>query len=179
MGEAYAFTNRPENFITIMVGLNHPYSRGSVTTPGPEDATKPPIIDPAYLSHPLDLEILARGTQFISTIASQPAFAALLKPAGEGVTLPEYYDREINDLETAKRIVKDRLWTTYHPSCTCAMLPRESGGVVDDRLRVHGTRGLRVVDASVFPMIPMGNIQSSVYAVAERAADFVKADWAV
>lgn len=54
------------------------------------------------------------------------------------------------------------------------MMPREVGGVVDSELRVYGTKNLRVVDASVFPLIPRGNIQSSVYAVAEKAADILK-----
>jgi choline dehydrogenase-like flavoprotein len=53
------------------------------------------------------------------------------------------------------------------------MLPREMGGVVDDQLKVYGTRNLRVVDASVFPLEPAGNIQATVYAVAERAADLI------
>ena len=57
------------------------------------------------------------------------------------------------------------------------MMPREMGGVVSERLVVHGTRNLRVVDASVMPIIPRGNIQSSVYMVAERAADIIKEDW--
>ena len=47
---------------------------------------------------------------------------------------------------------------------------------MDDRLKVYGVKGLRVVDASVFPMIPKGNIQSTVYAVAEKAADILKED---
>jgi choline dehydrogenase-like flavoprotein len=50
------------------------------------------------------------------------------------------------------------------------------GGVVDDRMRVYGVKGLRVCDASVFPVIPKGPIASSVYAVAERAADLIKED---
>jgi choline dehydrogenase-like flavoprotein len=58
------------------------------------------------------------------------------------------------------------------------MLPRDQGGVVDERLRVWGVTGLRVVDSSVMPLIPRANIQSSVYAVAERAADILKEDGA-
>lgn len=54
------------------------------------------------------------------------------------------------------------------------MLPKDKGGVVDERLRVYGVKNLRVIDASVFPMIPRGNTQSSVYAVAERAADLIR-----
>lgn len=54
------------------------------------------------------------------------------------------------------------------------MLPREKGGVVSPELVVYGTENLRVVDASMFPLIPRGNVLSSVYAVAEKAADIIK-----
>jgi choline dehydrogenase-like flavoprotein len=57
------------------------------------------------------------------------------------------------------------------------MLPRKKGGVVDEKLKVYGVKGLRVVDASVMPLITRGNTQATVYAVAERAADLVKEDW--
>ena len=56
------------------------------------------------------------------------------------------------------------------------MMSKDIGGVVDSNLKVYGTRNLRVVDASIFPLIPRGNIQTSVYAVAEKAADIIKAD---
>lgn len=56
------------------------------------------------------------------------------------------------------------------------MLPREQGGVVDEKLRVHGTTNLRVCEASILPLITVGNIMSTVYAVAERAAEIIKAD---
>ena len=72
--------------------------------------------------------------------------------------------------------VKNSFSSEYHPLGTCAMGPKEQGGVVDERMRVHGTRNLRVVDASVFPLQVRGNLASLVYAIAERAADFVKAD---
>jgi choline dehydrogenase-like flavoprotein len=55
------------------------------------------------------------------------------------------------------------------------MLPRAEGGVVDSDLRVYGTKNLRVVDASIFPLHVQGNIMSLVYAVAERGADLIKA----
>jgi choline dehydrogenase-like flavoprotein len=58
------------------------------------------------------------------------------------------------------------------------MIPEALGGVVDDRLRVYGLQGLRVMDASVFPLIPKAAIQATVYAVAEKAAYRIKEDWA-
>ena len=55
-----------------------------------------------------------------------------------------------------------------HESGTCAMMPRELGGVVDAELRVYGVRGLSVVDASVIPLVPSTNLCATVYAVAEK-----------
>ena len=160
-----------DNYITIMVGLNHPFSRGSVHI-GTSDPRRPPVIDPNYLSHQLDLEILARGTQFIERIVEDPAMKRLLKTENR---IPG--NANLRDLESTKQVTKDRLWTTYHLSCSCPMMPRKLGGVVNDRLKVHGTRNVRIVDASIFPMITLGNIQATVYAVAERACDLIKQDW--
>lgn len=75
------------------------------------------------------------------------------------------------DLDAAKDIVKELLSSTFHPTGTCAMMLKELNGVVDSRLKVYGTKNLRVVDASI------GNIQATVYAVAEKAADLIKGDW--
>jgi choline dehydrogenase len=72
--------------------------------------------------------------------------------------------------------VKKSLQSEYHPAGTCAMLPRKKGGVVDERFRVHGVRSLRVVDASVFPLLPRANLQTLVYAIAERAAEWIRVD---
>lgn len=170
MKDLLAPTN-PKNYITIMVANNHPFSRGSchIRSASPDGK---PSLDPKYLSHPLDLEILARQTQYIETIVKTEPLASLLKPVGR---LPE--GKEATTLEAAKEIVKERLLSTFHPVGTCAMMPKELGGVVDSRLKVHGIKNLRVVDASIFPMETLGNIQATVYAVAEKAADLIKEDW--
>lgn len=112
--------------------------------------------------------------KYIPTIAAAEPLASLLKT--DGRRLPGGID--IGSLEGAKEHCRRNLITNNHPCGTCAMMPRAMGGVVDDRLKVYGVKGLRVVDASIFPMIPRGNIQSSVYAVAEKAADLIREDWA-
>ncbi|MCJ1356971.1 MAG: hypothetical protein MMC33_006967 [Icmadophila ericetorum] len=160
----------PGNYLTIFVALSHPFSRGSVHI-NSADPNVAPTIDPKYFSHPLDIEILARHVQFFETIAKTEPFSTLLKPNGRRIPV----DTHVEDLATAKELSK-LLISNYHPTGTCAMMPRDMGGVVNERLIVHGTTNLRVVDASIMPMIPRGNIQSSVYAIAERAADIIKQD---
>ena len=162
----------PGNYLTLLVTVSHPFSRGSVHIAS-SDPREKPTLDPRYLSHPLDLEILARQTQFFDTIASTPPWSSLLKP--DGRRIPAGVD--LSDLKQAKGLARQMI-TNFHPVGTCPMGSREKGGVVDERLRVHGVKGLRVVDASVFPLIMRGNVVSSVYAVAERAAEMVREDWA-
>jgi choline dehydrogenase-like flavoprotein len=82
-------------------------------------------------------------------------------------------DVNLQNTEAARGAVRDWVMGEYHPCGTCSM-----GQVVDGKLRVNGVSGLRVADASVFPNHVSGNICSSVYAVAEKAADIIKADYA-
>lgn len=162
----------PGNYITIVTMICHTFSRGVVHINSADPATKP-LYDPRYLSHPLDLEILARQTQYLETIVETEPLKSMLKK--DGRRIPAQADA--HDLSSAKEIAKERLYTAFHPSSTCAMIPRELGGVVSEKLIVHGTSNLRIVDASVFPIEPLGNIQATVYAVAEKAADLIKHDW--
>ena len=163
--------SRPEHYLTIMSILNHPFSRGSCHITS-ADASVKPEWDPKFNANPADLEMLARSVQFSERIARTAPFSDMLKPGG--ARNPEIVG---DSLEDAREVVRQRQISVYHPSSSCAMLPKELGGVVDERLRVYGVKGLRVVDASVFPLQPLGNIQSTVYAVAEKAADMIKEDW--
>ena len=163
----------PGNFYTIAVSLMHPLSRGSshITSSDPNDK---PAVDPKYLVHPLDLEIFARHVRFIGTIMQTEPLKSLLKPGG---LVNRAAPKDLQSLDAIKEYVKDTGLSSWHPTTTCAMLPRNAGGVVDHRLIVHQTKNLRIVDASVMPITPRGNPQSSVYAIAERAADFIKMDY--
>jgi choline dehydrogenase-like flavoprotein len=170
----YITPSQPENYLTVMTILNHPFSRGSIHISS-SDVSSLPVWDPAYNTNPLDMELFARSLQFVDKIvAPTSAFGSLLKPSGKRIP-----DIRADDFEQAREIVRQRQISVFHVAGSCAMLPRDKGGVVDNRLRVYGVKGLRVVDASVFPLEPSGNLQSTVYAVAERAADILKEDRAV
>ncbi|MDK1389408.1 GMC family oxidoreductase N-terminal domain-containing protein [Sinorhizobium sp. 8-89] len=83
--------------------------------------------------------------------------------------------RNITSDEALRTYVRENAWG-HHACGTCAIGPRELGGVVDSAFRVHGVSGLRVVDASVFPRIPGYFLATAVYMVAEKAADVILAD---
>ncbi|KID81218.1 glucose-methanol-choline (gmc) oxidoreductase [Metarhizium guizhouense ARSEF 977] len=173
-GESIIRTKFPENYITIAISLLHPLSCGSSHIAS-ADPKVSPAIDPRYLSNPADVEVLARHVRYIDVIAKSEPLASMLKPGGKrSPGIPD--DLRDVPLDKVKDFVKSAAKSTFHPTSTCAMMPREKGGVVDSRLRVWGTKGLRVVDASVIPIITRGNPQSSVYAIAERAADLLKLD---
>jgi choline dehydrogenase-like flavoprotein len=74
-----------------------------------------------------------------------------------------------------RQFVRDNAWG-HHASCTCPIGPAEQGGVLTSDFRVHGTQGLRVADASVFPRIPGLFLVSAVYIIGEKAADVILAD---
>ncbi|KAL1306162.1 hypothetical protein AAFC00_004269 [Neodothiora populina] len=163
-------------FISVVSVLNHPFSRGSVHIASSDPLAKPSL-DTGLLEHPLDLELIAHHILWTENLVSADPLSKLLKPGGKRLP-PMPSEPGKMTLEQAKQIATDRVVPHYHLCGTCAMMPERKGGVVDSKLKVYGTKGLRVVDASVFPLIPRGNIQSSVYAVAEKAADIIKGELA-
>ena len=161
----------PENYVVILSALTSPLSRGSTHITSADPLAKP-AIDPQYLVHPVDVEVHARQVRFIEDLVKTEPLAGVLKVGG--AKLPRDY--ELGTVDKAKEHVRRHVISNNHSTSSCAMMPKELGGVVDNKLKVYGVEGLRIVDASVMPMIPKGNIQSSVYAVAEKAADLIKAD---
>ncbi|KAI0544608.1 oxidoreductase [Xylaria curta] len=160
---------QPGKHLTIAAILAQPLSRGTVHITS-NDSAEAPEVDPKYLSNPLDREVFARHIKYIESIASSAPLSDMLKkPLERNSPLAH-----ITDLNAALRYMESRAISMWHPAGTCAMLPENLGGVVDASLRVHGVNGLRVVDASVVPLLPPGNLQSTVYAIAERAADIIK-----
>jgi len=114
-----------------------------------------------------DVKSVVEGIKYVRTL-TEP-----LKKEGL-IAEEELPGPAVTSDEDLTQFVKDRAWG-HHASCTCPIGPQEQNGVVDGDFRVHGTEGLRIVDASVFPKIPGFFIVSSVYTIGEKAADVISA----
>ncbi|ETS78874.1 hypothetical protein PFICI_08727 [Pestalotiopsis fici W106-1] len=158
------------NVIAAVVWTLLPFSWGSVHLSTPSAADYP-VIDSQFISVDFDIDVLtAAGRLSQELYGTAPLSEWIAGPVEGGGPAPGASDEDWREhiLGTAT--------TTYHEVGTCVMLPRELGGVVDSRFKVYGTRNVRVVDASVIPVQMSGNPSGTVYAVAERAADIIKAD---
>ena len=141
-------------------------SRGTVRLAS-ADPMATPLIDPAFLSDPDDMQRLVRGFKLMRTLLQQPALAGY-KGRESQASAGARSDAEI------EQFVRDHADTVYHPVGSCRM---GSGAldVVDAQLRVHGIDGLRVVDASIMPSVVSGNTNAPTIMIAEKAADLLRA----
>jgi choline dehydrogenase len=144
-----------------------PRSKGELTLRS-ADPTAAPRIEANYLSDPEgeDLRVLVEGSKIARRIFDAPAFA---RYAGEPL-LPT--SRPTSDEEIVEHIRRNAQ-TLYHPVGTCKM-GIDGLAVVDPELRVHGVENLRVVDASVMPVIPRGHTHASTVMIAEKAVDLIR-----
>ncbi|KDE03474.1 hypothetical protein MVLG_06036 [Microbotryum lychnidis-dioicae p1A1 Lamole] len=169
LNSALASQNPPRFFYSLLGALVAPLSRGTVSLAS-ADSSVYPKIDPNWITHPGDQAVAIEIFKKIRRIFNTEAFRAVR------ANTEEYYPglNVQSDADILKTI-QASVQTVWHAACTCAMGSRSSGGVLDPYLRVYGVNRLRVVDASSFPMLPPGHPQSSVYMLAERAADFIRA----
>jgi choline dehydrogenase-like flavoprotein len=148
--------------------VQHPLSKGNVHISS-INITSKPAINPNYLSHPYDLEAAANLAKFLRTIASAEPMRS--------VWTDEYEPgKAVQSDEDWKKYALSNTLSIYHPIGTAALLPEKDGGVVDAELKVYGTRSLRVVDASIIPLLPSAHIQTLVYGIAEKAAEMIIAE---
>ncbi|MGW3244923.1 GMC family oxidoreductase [Streptomyces sp. NPDC001070] len=151
---------------TITVALMAPWSHGTVRLSGTAPGA-PPLIDPRYYADIRDLDAMVRGLRAAREIAAAPALAHWR--AEEFLPGPDV------DGETALRAYLCRNLRSYsHYAGTCR-IGTDAHAVVDPALRVRGVDGLRVADASVMPSLVSANTNATVYAVAERAAELLRA----
>jgi choline dehydrogenase len=151
----------PHSGFTCAVSQLQVESRGSVHIRSADPAA-PPAIRYNYLATENDRRVMVEGLKIVRRICATPPmrdYVAGEYLPGEKVTNDDdwlAYCREMGE-------------TVFHPTSTCSM-----GKVVDDKLKVNGLQRLRVIDASVMPAVPSGNINAAVIALAEKAADLLK-----
>ena len=155
---------RKAHGVSNLIILTRPESRGELKlrTNDPMDS---PLIDTNYLAAERDREALRRGLRIAREIFSQKAYA---RYRGVEVT-PGAACHDDKQLDSYFR---DTIGVNYEAVGTCRM-GHDDGAVVDDRLKVRGLEGLRVVDGSVMPRITTGDPNASIIMIAEKAADFI------
>ncbi|MCP4187033.1 MAG: choline dehydrogenase [Gammaproteobacteria bacterium] len=149
----------------VHVGHNKPKSRGTIRAKTAQVGDKPEIRF-NYLQHEEDIEAFRACVRLTREIIQQKA-------------MDPYRDSEIQPGEAVQSdeeidaFVRSAVESAYHPSCACRM-GEDDLAVVDSETRVRGIESLRVVDSSIFPTIPNGNLNSPTIMLAERAADIIK-----
>ncbi|KAK7685312.1 hypothetical protein QCA50_011675 [Cerrena zonata] len=163
------FYNPPtfdKRYITIAVGLNHPFSRGFIHSISADPAVDPEF-DPRCLEQEIDLHCMTELVKFTRSLANRPTFRDVFtKEHNPGAAIQT--DEDIREW------IRNRCSTFWHTAGSCAMLPKASNGVVDANLKVYGTTNVRVADLSIVPLHFTGHSSSFVYYVAEKAAELIK-----
>jgi choline dehydrogenase-like flavoprotein len=163
-----AFAKDP-NCLTWVVLKGHTRNSGEVQLRSPDPRDMPAINFNYFQSGAdEDMEAVLDGVKFVRRMT------AALKAQGRIKEEIAPGESVITD-DQLRKFIRDNAWG-HHASCTCAIGPPENHGVLDSDFRVHGTQGLRVVDASVFPRIPGFFIVSAVYMIAEKAASVILAE---
>jgi choline dehydrogenase len=160
-----AFRNPKVHGFTVGSILLAPKSRGYIALRSP-DPEQYPAIQPNYLDHTEDIDVLIEGVKLARRLAHAQAFD---RYRGEEVSPGPQVQ---SDQEIAA-FVRKIATTVYHPVGTCKM-GTNTMAVVDSALRVHGVEGLRVVDASIMPTIVHGHTNATAIMIAEKAADLIK-----
>jgi choline dehydrogenase len=163
--------NRHDSLTWVVLKAHTNNRGGSVTITSPDPRARPQInfryFEEGTDASGDDLRSVVVGIRLVRrmTAGMRPELVAEEEFPGDRMA-------SAGDLE---QFVRDHAWG-HHASCTCAIGPEASGGVLTSDFKVHQTRGLRVVDASVFPRAPGLFIVSAIYMVAEKAADVIVAD---
>lgn len=154
-----------DGFATRIV-LTQPEARGTVTLAS-TDPTQAPIIHQNFLSSDHDWAVLREGFE----IARELASSEQMKPFIKAEIAPGVHCTDQHDIDA---YIRKSLITVHHPAGTCRMgTADDTRSVVAPDLKVHGVDGLRVVDASIMPDLPNGNINAAVLMIAEKASDLI------
>ncbi|KAJ8687943.1 hypothetical protein QAD02_023738 [Eretmocerus hayati] len=154
-----------------------PRSRGTVRLNRDDPIFGAPSINANFFDNEEDLEMLVEANLFSRRIIDSMTFKNndyKLAP----LHMPACKHEKFDTRAYWKCCVQSYTRTLFHPSGTCKMGPRsDPNAVVDERLRVYGVANLRVVDASIMPVITRGNLNAPTIMIAEKASDMIKQDW--
>ncbi|KAI4189168.1 MAG: hypothetical protein L6R41_001667 [Letrouitia leprolyta] len=145
------------NYVSSLIALVAPFSRGNVTIHSTSTLDNP-IVSPNWLTDPRDVEIAIAGFKRARQIFNQSGISGIINGGTE-------FSPAVNVTSDSKilRYIRDTSTTISHAAGTCRMgIEAEQSTVVDSRCRVIGVQGLRVVDASVFPVLPPGHPQGTI-----------------
>ncbi|KZV80652.1 alcohol oxidase [Exidia glandulosa HHB12029] len=167
---AFIETFKPNtSYLQIAAIPEHPFSRGWIHI-NSSDPLARPLINLNAFGLDIDRQIMIAAAKFVRKIAEtlplKSIIKAEVKPAAEVRTDDEWLEH-----------IKQTVSRPYHPCCTAAMLPKDLGGVVDNKLKVYGTTNLRVVDVSTLPFLLGTHLLATAYAIGEQAADIIKATY--
>lgn len=152
---------------TLHVCQLRPKSRGFIRLKS-ADPLADPLIQPNYLAHPDDRRELVEAVKLARRVFAAPAFQSINGGEVEPGAAVQTDEQILAD-------IRQRAETIYHPVGTCKM-GRDGMAVVDERLRVHGIRGLRVADASIMPTLTGGNTNAPCMVIGEMAARMILAE---
>ncbi|KAJ9269430.1 CAZyme family AA3 [Paecilomyces variotii] len=157
-------------YMTTVVDLVRPISDPGEVTLNSADPLVQPNINLNFFSNDLDIIAMREGIRF--------SYDVLTKGEGfKDIVVGEYpWEMPLDDDVAMNHAVLDRCQTAFHPCGTNRLSKNIDQGVVDPKLKVHGIKNLRVIDASIIPVIPDCRIQNSVYMIGEKGADLIKAD---
>uniref|UniRef100_A0A182QXU5 Glucose-methanol-choline oxidoreductase N-terminal domain-containing protein n=1 Tax=Anopheles farauti TaxID=69004 RepID=A0A182QXU5_9DIPT len=162
--------------ITIFPLIMRPRSKGRISLNG-SNPFRYPIIEPNYFAEQYDLDVSVRAIrkaiELSRTAAMQRYNTRLLD-----IPMPGCERHRFGTDDYWKCFTRHATFTIYHHVGTCKMGPAtDPSAVVDARLRVHGLKGLRVIDASIMPAVPAGHTNAPTIMIGEKGADMIKEDW--
>ncbi|XP_060849193.1 glucose dehydrogenase [FAD, quinone]-like isoform X1 [Rhopalosiphum padi] len=175
--KVYRKTENMDGF-TVFPMIMRPKSKGRLWLKDANPAHYP-LIDPNYFADETDLDVAVAGVRIFQQMLKTNAMKKLNVTLFD-TPLPGCARHKFDSDAYWKCSARQISFTIYHLSGTCKMGPvGDPTAVVDPRLRVHGVKGLRVIDASIMPEVPAAHINAPTIMIGEKGADMIKEDWGI